>query len=162
MQSWPGSCAAGRAEALHLQGLLIHRRKDRGNYGWILCVWCYVRSFGPAACPGGLAKPRACIPTTRGLTYPNNPPGGAPMHAMTVHVDRSVGGTWEIALSDRREPVVCKSLEEASRMAHRCAAERHPCELVVRDAYHRVLRHELINVGGGPRGRSASKARGLS
>ena len=83
------------------------------------------------------------------------------MREMTVHVDRSVGGSWEIALSDQREPVVCQTLEEASRVAHRCAADRHPCELVVRDAYHRVIQHELINVGGGPRG-PASKASRLS
>jgi hypothetical protein len=80
------------------------------------------------------------------------------MHEMSVHVDHSVGGSWEIALSDRREPVVCKTLEEASRVAHRCAADRRPCELVVRDAYHRVLRHELITFGDGPRGGPASKA----
>jgi hypothetical protein len=84
------------------------------------------------------------------------------MQAMTVHVDHSVGGSWEIALSDRREPVVCKSLEEASRTAYWCAAERHPCELVVRDAYHRVLRHELIDVGGDPRRHPAPEASRLS
>lgn len=73
------------------------------------------------------------------------------MNDLTVCVDRSVGGSWEIALSDQRERLVCKTLEEASRVAYRCAADRRPCELVVRDAYHRVLRHELINVGDGPR-----------
>ena len=84
------------------------------------------------------------------------------MHETTVHVDHSVGGSWEIALSDQPEPVVCQTLEEAHRVADRCAADRRPCELVVRDAYHRVLRHELINGGGGPRGRPASKASSLS
>ena len=83
------------------------------------------------------------------------------MREMTVHVDRGGGGSWEIALSDQREPVVCRTLEEASRVAHRCAADRHPCELVVRDAYHRVIQHELTNVGGKPRG-PASKAGRLS
>lgn len=84
------------------------------------------------------------------------------MHQMTVHVDHSVGGSWAIALSDQREPLVCQTLEEASRVAHRCAADRRPCELVVRDAYHRVIQHELINVGGRPRGRPASQANRLS
>jgi hypothetical protein len=84
------------------------------------------------------------------------------MNEMTVCVDRSVGGSWGIALSDQREPLVCKTLEEASRVAYRCAAARRPCELVVRDAYHRVLRHELINAGGGSRSRPASRAIRLS
>jgi hypothetical protein len=84
------------------------------------------------------------------------------MNEMTVHVDRGVGGAWEIALSDQREPLVCKTLEEASRVAYRCAADRRPCELVVRDAYHRVLRRELINLGGEPRSRPASQASRVS
>jgi len=73
------------------------------------------------------------------------------MNEMTVRVDHGTGGSWEIALSDQREPLVCKTLEEASSVAYRYAANRLPCELVVCDAYHRVLRHELINVGAGPR-----------
>lgn len=80
------------------------------------------------------------------------------MNETTVRVDHSGGGLWEIALSDQREPVVCKTLEEASRVADRCAAERRPCELVVCDAYHRVLRRELINIGAGRGSRSAPQA----
>jgi hypothetical protein len=67
---------------------------------------------------------------------------------MTVCVDRTVHGSWEIAMLDEREPVMCKTLEEASRVAYRCAADRRPCELIIRDAYHRVLRHELVGMGG--------------
>ena len=70
------------------------------------------------------------------------------MDLRTVCVDLTVRGAWEIVLSDQREPVTCKTLEEASRVAHRCAADRRPCELIVRDAYHRVLDRELINVRG--------------
>jgi hypothetical protein len=84
------------------------------------------------------------------------------MNEMTVHVDHTVRGSWEIALPDQREPLVCKTLEEASLVAYRCAADRRPCELVVRDAYHRVLRHELIKVGGGPRSCSAPNASPLA
>jgi len=32
-------------------------------------------------------------------------------------------------------------------MAHRLAAARRPCELIVHDAYHRVVEHELIQLG---------------
>lgn len=70
------------------------------------------------------------------------------MDLRTVCVDLTVRGAWEIVLSDQREPVTCNTLEEASRVAHRCAADRRPCELIVRDAYHRVLDRELINVRG--------------
>lgn len=68
------------------------------------------------------------------------------MTKTTVHVDHTVRGSWEIALSDEREPLVCKTLDEASRLAYSCAADRRPCELVVRDAYHRVLRHEHVSL----------------
>lgn len=68
------------------------------------------------------------------------------MNMRTVRVDRSVRGAWEIMLSDECERVTCNSLEEASREAHRCAADRRPCELIVCDAYHRVLDRELVNL----------------
>jgi hypothetical protein len=70
------------------------------------------------------------------------------MNLRTVRVDLNVRGAWEIMLSDERERVTCKTLEEASRVAHRCAADRQPCELIVCDAYHRVLDHELVTVRG--------------
>jgi hypothetical protein len=67
------------------------------------------------------------------------------MNPITVCVDHNVRGAWDIELSDERDPVTCKTLDEATRVAYRCAADRRPCELIVRDAYHRVLRHELVN-----------------
>jgi hypothetical protein len=44
----------------------------------------------------------------------------------------------------RMNTLMCQTLGEASRVAYGCAADRRPCELIVRDAYHRVLEHELI------------------
>jgi hypothetical protein len=76
---------------------------------------------------------------------------------MTVRVDRTVHGSWEIAVPDEPEPLMCKTLEEASRLAYTCAADRRPCELIVCDAYHRVLRHEQIGTGG-QRRRAPSEA----
>ena len=70
------------------------------------------------------------------------------MTGQTVHVDLNGRGVWEVALPDQPDRVSCGTLEEASRLAHRCAAERRPCELVVRDAYHRVLDCEQVNVRG--------------
>lgn len=79
------------------------------------------------------------------------------MNPTMVHVDRGARGTWEVALSDQSEHVMCRTLEEASRLAYRCAADRRPCELIVRDAYHRVLHHELMKAAGGHPKRSQPK-----
>jgi hypothetical protein len=67
------------------------------------------------------------------------------MNLTTVRVDISVRGAWEVALSDPGERVTCGTFEEASRVAYRCAAERRPSELIVCDAYHRVIHRELID-----------------
>jgi hypothetical protein len=67
------------------------------------------------------------------------------MNLTTVRVDIGVRGVWEVALSDPGERVTCESLEEASRVAYRCAADRRPSELIVCDAYHRVVHRELID-----------------
>jgi hypothetical protein len=66
------------------------------------------------------------------------------MSPTTVRVDLGVRGAWEVALSDGGDPVTCTTIEEASRVAHRYAADRRPCELIVCDAYHRVVQRELI------------------
>ena len=80
------------------------------------------------------------------------------MNPTTVRVDISVRGAWEIELPDRGGRVRCETLEEASRVAYRYAAERRPCELIVRDAYHRVVQRELIKATRAPR-RLASTTR---
>jgi hypothetical protein len=67
------------------------------------------------------------------------------MDPTTIRVDINIRGVWEVALSDRGDRLTCGTLEEASRLAHRFAADRRPCELIVCDAYHRVLQRELIN-----------------
>lgn len=69
------------------------------------------------------------------------------MNLRTVRVDLNVRGAWEIMLSDEPERITCKTLED-SRFAYRCAADRRPCELIVRDAYYRVSDRELVNVRG--------------
>jgi hypothetical protein len=56
-----------------------------------------------------------------------------------VRVELGRHGHWEVALPDGHERVRCASLHEARRLALRRAAERAPCEVIVYDAYHRVL-----------------------
>jgi len=67
------------------------------------------------------------------------------MNRTTVRVDITMRGAWEVALSEPGERVTCETLEEASRVAHRSAADRGPSELIVCDAYHRVVHCELID-----------------
>ena len=64
---------------------------------------------------------------------------------VTVWVDPGGRGAWDVALPDADEHIICETLEEASKIAYRCAADRRPSELIVRDAYHRVLRREQIS-----------------
>jgi hypothetical protein len=69
----------------------------------------------------------------------------APMSPVTVRVDRTRRGAWEVAMPDERDAVTCETLEDAERVAYLCAARRRPCELIVCDAYHRVLHRVLID-----------------
>lgn len=81
------------------------------------------------------------------------------MNPTMVRVHISVRGGWEIELPGRDDHVRCETLEEASRVAYRCAAERRPCELIVCDAYHRVVQSELIKATSAPRVRGPSRRR---
>jgi hypothetical protein len=63
----------------------------------------------------------------------------------TVHVGLNNRGQWEVALPAASEPVRCETLDVARSVAYRCAMRSRPCELVVRDAYHRVVQRELID-----------------
>jgi hypothetical protein len=69
-----------------------------------------------------------------------------------VRVDRTGRGGWEVAMPDQRERVTCETLEDARRVAYLCAAHGRPCELIVCDAYDRILHHELINGHVAPAG----------
>ena len=76
---------------------------------------------------------------------------------LTVRVALNPRGQWEVALPGRRRPFTCESLEEAERVAYRFASRRRPCEIVVHDAYHRVLLRDVIN-GSSP-GTSTQRSR---
>jgi hypothetical protein len=78
------------------------------------------------------------------------PPRSAPANLITVRLDRNGRGAWEVATPDQRERVTCETLDDARQVAHLYAAHRRPCELIARDAYHRVPHHEFINGKGDP------------
>ncbi len=73
------------------------------------------------------------------------PPTGARLNPITVRVDRNPGGAWEVAMPDQRERITCETLDDARRVAYLCAAHTCACELIVCDAYHRVVQREFIN-----------------
>ncbi len=73
--------------------------------------------------------------TVRGMTSDTS---------LTVCVDRNQRGGWEVALPDQSERIRCETLDDARRIAYLRGAHRRPCELIIRDAYHRVLDCEHI------------------
>lgn len=65
-----------------------------------------------------------------------------------MHVRQGSRGERKVLLPDQRETARLETLDDARRVAHLCAAHRHPCELIVQDAYRRVLQHEFIDGAG--------------
>jgi hypothetical protein len=78
----------------------------------------------------------------------------------TVRVEHSARGRWKVLAPDRARPITCETLQDAERAAYLCLARTHARELIVCDAYHRVLHHELIAVRRAPPFRSSSPAAG--
>lgn len=54
------------------------------------------------------------------------------------------GDTWEVSVPARRQRLICKSFPEAARRANELAILEPECELVVRDAYHRVIQRRHL------------------
>lgn len=68
----------------------------------------------------------------------------APYPIIRVEHDRH--GDWEVELPDGESPLMCRTLQEARRLAYRRATHLQPCELVICDAYHRVAHRELVGL----------------
>ena len=73
-----------------------------------------------------------------------------------VRVDRDWHGDWEVFLGDGRTCVTCETLDDARRLAYLHAGRMLACEVVIRDAYHRVIDHALIDSTGVPAGPGAA------
>ena len=69
--------------------------------------------------------------------------GGAE-RSTEVRVDRGQSGAWEVLLPDGQICAVCDTIDDARRKARLVAGRRHPCEIVIRDAYHRVIDRQSI------------------
>lgn len=72
-----------------------------------------------------------------------------PAKTATVRVEHSDNGSWEVELPDGRERVTCETFDDAQRIGYLCAVQARPCELIVQDAYHRVVRHQTISGNSG-------------
>jgi hypothetical protein len=64
---------------------------------------------------------------------------------ITVSVDPDGRGAWEVTVRSELAHVACRTLEDARKIAYRSASGRRPCELIVRDAYHRVIQRTVID-----------------
>ncbi len=61
-----------------------------------------------------------------------------------ISVERGRRGDWQVVVNDEHGPISCQTLSDAQWVAYLLAAERQPCQIVIRDAYHRVVERELI------------------
>jgi hypothetical protein len=66
------------------------------------------------------------------------------MNAPTINVEPTARGGWEVVLPVTGEAVRCPTLDDAVREGYRRASVAVECELVVHDAYHRVVRRERV------------------
>jgi len=64
--------------------------------------------------------------------------------SFTVCVQHHARGRWEVITADGRGRISCETLEDARRIAYLTVAHAKSCELIVRDAYNRIIEHELI------------------
>ena len=63
---------------------------------------------------------------------------------VTIRVQRTPRGRWEVAVPGRRKGIIRDTLDEARRVAYLAVAHTRRCELIVHDADHRVMHQELI------------------
>jgi hypothetical protein len=96
------------------------------------------------------SRPRAAASRAAAANY-----GFAPTARMTrcgvmerqdhtaIYVDLS-GGMWRVTIPGMPEGQRCANLRDARTVAYAWAIEHRPCQLVVRDAYHRVLADEVL------------------
>ena len=76
-----------------------------------------------------------------------------------VSVEIDGRGAWQVVLADTDDHIVCTTLAEARQIAHRTAARWRPCELIVHDAYHRVIQSEIVDAAQAARRAEAGDRR---
>jgi hypothetical protein len=77
---------------------------------------------------------------------PAGPSNGARDRGIViVLIDMIPRGAWEVKLSTKRTGIICGTLADAKDQARRSIGRR-PSEVIIRDAYHRVLEYERLGV----------------
>ncbi len=66
------------------------------------------------------------------------------MSLTQIEIHRKRGDQWEVSLPARDQRVLCQSFQEAARRGYELAAMEVECEIVVHDAYHRVIRRQHL------------------
>ena len=64
---------------------------------------------------------------------------------VTICVDPNGRGAWSVAIPDAPRRITCENLEDARRVGHLSVADGRQCELVVHDAYYRVIGREIVH-----------------
>ena len=139
-----GSCLSGGPAYRTMVSATVSYPKGHGNADALLDrVQRRLRALSAALREsterrGGLTRmiSSAIGPTISQMTSP---------YVRRVQVRQRQRGNWEVQLSGQKRAVGLETLEEARRVAYLAAAHRQPCELIIHDAYHRVLKHEFID-----------------
>lgn len=84
-------------------------------------------------------------------------PATAKIEQVSVCVQHHPRGCWEVITADGRGRIRCETLEDARRIAYLAVAHARRCELTVRDAYNRVIEHEVLE--GHPTGSARPRHR---
>lgn len=66
------------------------------------------------------------------------------MATTLIQIQRRRGNEWEVSIPSRHEQLICNSFQEAARRGYQLAAGEADCEMLVHDAYHRVVRRERL------------------
>ena len=75
----------------------------------------------------------------------SRPDSGVRIVEITVRVEMNRRGAWEFTMPDGHTRIVCATLADATRRARSIAGTR-PSELIVHDAYHRLVEHERLGI----------------
>lgn len=89
--------------------------------------------------------PRDCTDTARSSVLDHE--GMKITDPVTISVDPNGRGAWNVAVPDVPLKVACDTLEAARTLAHLNAAHGRRRELIVHDAYHRVIQREILHDG---------------
>ena len=68
-----------------------------------------------------------------------------PIATAMVRVDHDGRRGWQVALPNG-DRITCRTFDQARREAYVSAPRTERCELIVHDAYHRVLSRELVKL----------------